>query len=141
MNVDAIVQFAAALGIGILLYFVLLRPLARETCLFDNPDCIRLFKRQMGDAFLVDIPNTGETLWYNGKDLVAYNIPSGDVCNVGEPGYAWMEGERGFFCVKPLASVRQIFSHQPLIPWSKKLAKGERSATKIATQLGARVPI
>ena len=94
----------------------------------------------MGDAFLVDIPNTGETLWYNGKELVAYNIPTGDVCKVGEPGYAWLEGERGFFCVKPLAAVREIFARQPSVPWAKKL-KGVRSATGIAGLLGAKVPI
>ena len=137
---SALVQLFMAMGLGLLLYHLFFRPIGQATCLFDDPNCLRLKKRQMGDAFLVDIPDSGETLWYNGKELVAYNLPTGDVCNVGDPGYAWLEGKRGFFCVKPLAAVRAILSGRPLHTWSKKLPRGQRSVTGIAHQLGAIVP-
>lgn len=138
MNPQTVVEFVAALVVGALLYRLFLKPLAAQTCLLDHPDCVRLKRQTMGDAFLVDIPDSGETLWYNGESLVAYNIPSGDVCKVGDPGYAWLaSGEQGFFCVKPLAAVRALFERRPLRPWSRKLGKGQRSATAIAQLLGA----
>jgi hypothetical protein len=137
MNSD-LKEMGVAFIVGIFLYYVLFRPLARVTCLFDDPACVRLYKRQKGDAFLVDIPDSGETLWYNGQDLVAYNIPTGDVCKVGDPGYAWLKNERGFFCVKPLSAVREIFSDAPLRPWSKRIqGRNKKSATGLAMQLGA----
>jgi len=132
------VIFAGALGV--FLYIFLFRPVGQAMCLFDDPACVRLTIQRDGKAFLADIPASGETFWYNGRDLVAYNIPSGDVCEEGDPAYAWIEGDRGFFCVKPLAGVRQMFAQRPKAPLSMRMPKGFRSSTGICTALGAVIP-
>lgn len=111
--------FEIIIGIilGIVIYLSLIKPWLIQTCLINSKKCIKINYKQKDNSLLIHIVPTGKTIWFDGKDILIYNEPTGKICeNNSQPVYVWdtkINKEKGYLCAKTLKEVNLFYKNYP----------------------------
>lgn len=114
-----IIRIIVGIFSGIVIYILIVRPLAVRSCLINSENCSRVTYRKKDNTVLIDDAESGTCIWFVGRDILVYNEPTGRVCeNSKEPVYVWdlaTNKPRGYLCADALDHVREkYYSNSPI---------------------------
>lgn len=104
--------------IGIIIYIAVVHPYAYNTCLLSNGSCVKIkYKKKNDNTALIHILPEGKTVWFNGRDVLLYGEPTGQVCeSPSEPVYVFdlkTDTPKGYVCVKALEKISKLYKDVP----------------------------
>lgn len=104
---------------GLIVYALLVRPLASATCLVDTINCLTLEYQVVGNTALIRDPSSGRHVWFVGDDVLLYGEPTGRICRDGhEPAYVWnlsLGKSKGYICSSQVDDIRErYYSNAPV---------------------------
>jgi hypothetical protein len=104
--------------IGIIVYIAIIHPYAYNTCLFSSGSCVKIkYQTKNNNTALIHILPEGKTVWFNGRDVLLYGEPIGQVCEGSfEPVYVFdlkTDTPKGYVCAKALEKIKKLYEDAP----------------------------
>lgn len=103
--------------IGIIIYIAIVQPYAYNTCLFSSGSCVKIKYKKKNNTALIHVLPEGKTVWFNGRDVLLYGEPTGNVCDDSlEPAYAFdlkTDTPKGYVCAKSLTEIKKLYEAEP----------------------------
>jgi hypothetical protein len=103
--------------VGVVVFISMVRPWLKKTCLIDTDGCVKIRYQKKDNSVLVHVAPSGKVVWFDGKEILLYNEPTGRICDTGDPAYVWTtpsEKEthtvpQGYMCAKSLKDVEKFY--------------------------------
>lgn len=111
------ISILLAIVAGLVLYYGILREYFVNTCLIRPWECIRIEYTHKDNTVLVYEKDSGNYVWFDGRDILLYGEPTGRVCDDPyESVYVWdlvQNKAKGYACAKPIDEVKDIYEQYP----------------------------